>query len=115
MDNTIFYFLKVSGFIEKEKQNEFQQTVQFIFNHLPMECQSHNLALDVYISNLYHLYLIWSSESSLQKFTTSHDFELLRGAFKTLGSYNEIVSGKKAELTIFELDNHDLDINPSEI
>ena len=110
MNSENLYFIKISGTIRDEKRKEFQQTVQFIFNHLPSECLGHNLALDVHISDLYHIYLLWSSEYSLIKFNKSHEYELLKGAYRTLGSYRETISGKKSDLTLFEL-NH-LDINP---
>ena len=107
MDKDTLYFLKISGFIRSEKNREFQQTVQFIFNHLPKECLSHNLALDVHTNNLYHLYTLWQSEDSLITFKSSHEFDLLKGAFQTLGNYQETMAGKWAEVQLFELNHLD--------
>lgn len=103
MDKDALYFLKISGLINKTKHQEFQQTVQFIFNHLSSACLSHNLALDVNTTNLYHFYSLWQSEDSLLAFKASQEFELLKGAFQTLGQYEETMSGKKADMQLFEL------------
>ncbi len=104
MDKDAMYFLRISGLIHKAKHQEFEQTVQFIFNHLSTACLSRNLALDINTPNLYHFYSLWQSEDSLLAFKSSHEFELLKGAFKTLGLYEETMAGKKAELQLFELD-----------
>jgi quinol monooxygenase YgiN len=104
MDKNTLYFLKITGFINKSKHQEFQQTVQFIFNHLSAACLNRNLALDINTPNLFHFYSMWQSEDSLLAFKSSHEYELLKGAFKTLGLYEETMAGKKAELQLFELD-----------
>jgi hypothetical protein len=107
MSTENLYFLKISGFLKDEKQKEFHQTVQFIINHLPSECLGHNLALDVNESSLYHLYLLWSSIDALKRFEGSKEFEFLKGAFNTLGTYKDTLSGKKSDLTLFELNHFD--------
>jgi hypothetical protein len=105
MDKDTLYFLKISGLINSAKHHEFEQTVQFIFNHLSTACLSRNLALDINTPNLYHFYSMWQSEGSLLAFKSSHEFELLKGAFQTLGQYQETMYGKKADTQLFEL-NH---------
>jgi hypothetical protein len=107
MDKDAIYFLKISGTISASKHREFQQTVQFIFNQLLPTCLSRNLTLDVIIPNLYHVYSLWQSEDALIAFKSSHEFELLKGAFKTLGEYHETMAGKKAEFQLFELNHLD--------
>jgi hypothetical protein len=107
MDKDAVYFLKISGTINKTKHQEFQQTVQFIFNHLSAACLVHNLALDVITPNLYHFYSLWQSEDSLLAFKTSHEFELLKGAFLTLGQYEKTMEGKKTDIQLFELNRLD--------
>jgi quinol monooxygenase YgiN len=103
MDKDTLYFLKISGNVSAGKHREFQQTVQFIFNHLPSGCLGRNLALDVHHANLYHIYSLWDSESALEAFKNSNEFELMRGAFQTLGAYEETMAGKLAETQLFEL------------
>lgn len=105
MDKDALYFLKISGLINSAKRHEFQQTVQFIFNHLSSACLGHTLALDVDNPNLYHFFLLWQSEDSVLAFKSSHEFELLKGAFQTLGQYQETMYGKKADMQLFELNN----------
>ncbi len=105
MDKDKLYFLEISGLINTGKHREFQQTVKFIFNHLSSGCLKHNLALDVETPNLYHFYSLWQSQDSLIAFKSSHEFELLKGAFQTLGEYGDAISGKKSDVQLFEL-NH---------
>jgi len=107
MDKGTLYFLKISGLISKTKQQEFQQTVQFIFNQLSNACLGRNLALDVINPGLYHFYSVWKTEDSLIAFKNSHEFELLMGAFKTLGKYEQTMTGKKSDLQLFELNYFD--------
>ena len=110
MERDNLYFLKISGTVSARKQREFQQTVQFVFNHVSSGCLSHNLALDVHTPDLYHLYSIWSSEESLYSFRTSHEFELIKGAFETLGSYKGAISGRRADIQLFELNQLDSEL-----
>jgi len=101
------YFLKISGTVSSGKQREFQQTVQFVFNHVSSDCLNHNLALDVHTPELYHLYSVWSSEDSLYSFRSSHEFGLIKGAFQTLGAYKGMMSGPRADIQLFELNQPD--------
>ncbi len=103
MEKDSLYFLEISGLISTGKHHEFQQTVKFIFNHLSSACVRHNLSLDVETPNLYHIYCLWQSQNSLLAFTTSNEFQLLKGAFKTLGEYQDSLLGKETETHLFEL------------
>jgi len=107
MDKDTLYFLKISGTVAEGKQREFQQTVQFIVNHLPIACLSQNLSLDVNNTNLYHFYSLWQSGSAVDVFKGSHEYELLKGAFQTLGDYHETMSGRAADPQLFELNQLD--------
>ena len=107
MERDNLYFLKISGSVSAGKQREFQQTVQFVFNHLSSGCLNHNLTLDVHTPDLYHLFSLWNSEASLNAFTSSHEFELIKGAFQTLGSYKDSMSGRWADIQLFELNDFD--------
>lgn len=91
------YFLKISGFIRKEKQREFQQTVQFIINHLPPQCIESHLASDVFIPDQFHFFTSWDSKPSLNSFSSSEEFELLKGAFNTLGTFQSTRTGYKTD------------------
>lgn len=105
MENETKFFLEISGLINTGKHREFQQTVKFVFNHLSSDCIRHNLALDVETPNLYHIYCLWQSQDALIAFTSSNEFQLLKGAFKTLGEYQQNISGKETETHLFEI-NH---------
>lgn len=97
------HFLKISGFIRNDKQREFQQTVQFIINHLPLQCLESHLAADVFIPDQFHFFTTWDSETALNSFNSSEELELLKSAFYTLGTFESIVTGNKTEGTIFHL------------
>ena len=97
------YFLKISGTVSPGKQHEFQQTVQFVFNHLPSRCLNHNLAMDVHMPELYHVYSLWNSEAALFAFRTSKEFELIKGALQTLGDYKDAMSGRWADVQLFDV------------
>ena len=107
MDKDNLYFLKISAHISAGKHHEFEQTVKFIFNHLPVSCLGRNLALDVYQANLYHFYSLWQNEEGLQSFKASHEYDLLKGVFHTLGEYQDMMAGKLAEVQLFELNQLD--------
>lgn len=110
MKRDTLYFLKISGTVGAGKQREFQQTVQFIFNHLSSNCLEHNLALDVHTPELYHLYSIWDSEVSLYAFNSSHEFQMIKGAFQTLGSYRDTISGSQSDIQLFHISDLEQDL-----
>ena len=79
------HFLKISGEIASNKEKEFKQTVQFVFNQLPAECIEHNLSGDVHNGSSFFVSFRWSNETSLLKFMRSADYQLITGAFTVLG------------------------------
>ena len=101
--DTNTYFLKISGYIGSGKQREFQQTIQFIFNHLPPGCLSHHLALDVFNPNLYHVLSIGQSKGMLVAFKGSHEYELLKSSLETLGAYESAIAGKLTDIEVSEV------------
>jgi heme-degrading monooxygenase HmoA len=107
MERDNLYFLKISGTVSTGKQREFQQTIQFVFNHISSDCVGHNLTRDVDTQELYHLYSLWNSEVALYAFRRSHEYGLIKGAFQTLGTYYDTMSGRRADIQVFELDHLD--------
>jgi hypothetical protein len=101
--DTNTYFLKISGYIGSGKQREFQQTIQFIFNHLPPGCLSHHLALDVFNPNLYHVISTWQSKGMLVAFKGSHEYELLKSSLETLGAYESAIAGRLTDIDLSEV------------
>jgi hypothetical protein len=102
MEKDTLFFLKISGYLKKDKQKEFQQTVRFIMNNLPPECNSSNLAQDITHKNLYHFFLTWASIDAVKRFKASHDYRMLLGSYETLGSYKDTLAGKESNLTLFD-------------
>jgi len=107
MEKDMLYFLKVSGTIRIGKHQEFQQTVQFIFNQLPTQCVKRELAIDVH--NTYHYYVstLWQSEETLAAFKASNIFDLLKGAFQTLGRFDESMEGSGLSIQTFDVRYHE--------
>lgn len=99
--NSGLHFLKISGVIHAEKHHEFQQTVQFIFNQLPQQCVKREFSIDIHNADLYHIYTLWQSEQSLIAFKFSNELNLLSGAFQTLGTNSETVTGRWMDVQLF--------------
>jgi hypothetical protein len=89
-----FHFLKISGDISSFKEKEFEQTVRFVFNQLPGECTDHSLLQDAFQVGHYTIYTVWQNEPALLKFQKSGEYDLIRGAFETLGFYEDTVKGE---------------------
>lgn len=100
-------FLRVSGYIHAGKYHEFEQAIRYVFNHMPDSCLEHSLTVDVADPTHYHLYSLWQSENSLLRFKASNEFFFLKGAFQTLGSYEDNMAGRWAETQLFELNHLD--------
>lgn len=107
MDKDYLCFLKVSGYIHPSKHHEFEQTINFVFDRLPYTCLERSLTIDISDSTHYHLFSLWQSESSMLKFKASHEFKFLKGAFQTLGRFEESMAGRWAETQLFELNHLD--------
>lgn len=103
MISDTLYFLKISGDVRIGKHREFQQTIQFIINQLPKQCVSHNLAVDIHNTQLYHFFTVWQSDEALTAFRESNEFNLLKGAFQTLGVYGETLIGNSEDFQLFEV------------
>jgi hypothetical protein len=103
MNQETIYFLKISGYLKKDKQKEFGQTVEFIISQLPSECIASNLAEDIYDSDLFHFFLVCPSIEILKNFKESQEFKMLTGSFNTLGQPKNTRSGCKSNLILFEL------------
>jgi len=89
-----FHFLKISGDISSHKEKEFEQTIRFVFNQLPDECTDRSLLQDAFQVGHYTFYSVWQNEQALLKFQKSAVFDLIKGAFETLGFYEDTVKGE---------------------
>ena len=107
MQKGTMHFLKMSGYVPISKHKEFEQTFRFISNQLSTDCLQYNLSIDIFDINIYHFYSLWSSEESEHKFLQSPEFQILQGAFQTLGSLGQKSSGKLVDVKLFEQDAND--------
>jgi quinol monooxygenase YgiN len=89
-----FHFLKISGDISDNKEKEFEQTIRFVFNQLPDECIDRSLTQDTFNAGHYVFYSVWHNERALLKFMKSEEYDLIKGAFETLGFYENTVKGE---------------------
>ncbi len=92
------HFVRISGTIAAGKKKEFEQTVRFVFNQLPLACSDRNLAIDCQNEAAYSVYTEWLNEPALKKFMGSDEFQLIRGAYLALGKPGKTVCGSAQEI-----------------
>ncbi len=97
------HFLKMSGFIPPGKRKEFEQTFRFVSNQLSPDCLQCSLSADIFNTGVYYFYSVWPTAESLGAFYKSQEFQVLAGAFQTLGSPDQNTSGKQIDIKLFEL------------
>jgi hypothetical protein len=105
MDKTTPYFLRISGDVPGNKRREFEQTLKFVFNQLPSECIEHSLSADVFVDGQYHFFSLWLTGSAMKSFMASVEFQLLTGAYFTLGDEQKTVHGPIADIQAFRVSN----------
>jgi hypothetical protein len=106
-DEGSMHFLRLSGIIASNKEKEFEQTVQFVFNQLSSECLEKVLSNDMHKKDHYHLFYLWSTAGALKKFMGSIELQLIIGAFDTLGTLEHTIFGTCVEKPSF----HSKDLN----
>ena len=105
MEKSTPHFLRVSGDVPLNKRREFEQTIKFVFNQLPGGCIEHSLSSDVFIDGHYHFFSLWLTGSSMKAFMASMEFQLITGAYFTLGGEEQTVHGPLAEIQAFRASN----------
>jgi len=88
------YFLKLSGYIPKSKQIEFEQTYRLAATQIPRTCEEYSIAKDALNEDVYYFISYWPLPSHVRSFSQSSPFIMLKGAFKTLGELYENSSGE---------------------
>lgn len=106
MEKNTLHFLRISGDVPGNKRREFEQTFKFVFNQLPADCIEHSLSADVLVEGHYHFFSLWLTGSSMKLFMASVEFQLLTGAYFTLGGGDEkTVYGPVADIQAFRVSN----------
>jgi len=103
MANSIGFCLKMSGIVLAAKQKEFEQTLRFVSNHLGPDCLQFSFSSDIFISGLYHFYSLWPTTEALSLFFKSQEFNVLEGAYKTLGSLEKFETGEVTDIKVFHI------------
>jgi len=88
------YFLKLSGYIPKNKQTEFEQTYRLAVTQIPRTCEEYNISKDALNEDVYYFVSYWTLSSQLHSFSQSPSFIMLTGAFMALGELYENSSGE---------------------
>ncbi|HEX5152991.1 MAG TPA: hypothetical protein VFW07_16185 [Parafilimonas sp.] len=88
------YFLKLSGYIPKNKQTEFEQTYRLAATQIPRTCEEYTISKDALNEDVYYFMSYWPQPSQLQSFSQSPSFMMLTGAFMVLGELYENSSGE---------------------
>ena len=106
MEKNTPHFLRISADVPGNKRREFEQTVKFVFNQLPDDCIEHSLSADVLSPGHYHFFSLWLTASSMRLFMASVEFQLLIGAYFTLGEGEEKTTyGPMADIQAFRVSN----------
>ena len=105
MEKNTPHFLRISGDVPGNKRKEFEQTFKFVFNQLPAECIEHSLSSDVFNGGHYHFFSLWLNAGAMKLFMSSVEFQLLTGAYFTLGEDEKIAYGPMADIQAFRVSN----------
>ena len=106
MEKNSPHFLRISGYVPGNKRREFEQTVKFVFNQLSNDCIEHSLSKDIFVEGHYHFFSVWLTDSAVKLFMSSREFQLLSGAYYTLGDDDErLVHGPVADIQVFRVSN----------
>ena len=105
MEKNTPHFLRISGDVPVNKRKEFEQTFRFVFNQLPDACIEHSLCVNVFIDGRYNFFSLWLTASSLKSFMGSIEFQVLTGAYYTLGDEEKIEHGPIADIQAFQVSN----------
>jgi len=105
MEKNIPHFLRISGDVPRNKRREFEQTFKFVFNQLPDDCIEHSLSTDVFAEGHYHFFSIWLTDTAMKLFMASVEFQLLTGAYYTLGEEEKTAHGPVADIQTFRISN----------
>ena len=105
MEKNTPHFLRISGDVPLNKRKEFEQTFRFVFHQLPEECLEHSLSEDVFIEGHYHFFSLWRTGTAMKIFMASAEFQLLTGAYFTLGDELKTVHGPRADIQAFRASN----------
>jgi quinol monooxygenase YgiN len=93
----------MSGMIFPAKRKEFEQTFRFVFNLRIPDCLQYTLSVDIFTPNQFHFYSLWVTLESLKEFSKSQEFQLLKGAFQTLGSLESETAGELVDIKAFHI------------
>lgn len=108
MANNTEHFLKMSGTVPPGKRKELEQTFRFVSNQLTPVCLQCSLSADIFITDMYHFYSLWPTAEALGNFCKSQEFQVLEGAYKTLGSLEKNTTGELQDIKSFQIYDKDV-------
>jgi quinol monooxygenase YgiN len=96
-ENTMNFFLIISGHIGQSKKKEFEQTFRLALSVKTEDCLAYNLSADINKEGHYHFFSLWTTDKALKNFMESTEFELMNGAFHALGHVDQSLTGNLSE------------------
>ncbi len=96
-ENTMNFFLIISGQIAKSKKKEFEQTFRLASSVNSRDCLAYNLSSDTSKEDYYHFFSLWTTDKALKKFIESTEYELMNGAFHALGHIEQSFTGNLSD------------------
>ncbi len=97
VENSMNFFLIISGQIVHSKKKEFEQTFRLALSVKTEDCLVYNLSADTNKDGYYHFLSLWTSDGALRRFMQSSDYELMNGAFHALGHIDQFMTGSVSE------------------
>jgi quinol monooxygenase YgiN len=96
-ENTMNFFLIISGQIGHSKKKEFEQTFRLALSVKTDDCLAYNLSADTSKEGYYHFFSLWTTGKALKNYMESTEYELMNGAFHALGHIDHSLTGNVSE------------------
>ena len=77
--------LRITGIISDKKRMEFNQSMEYMMDHLPDTCKKHFIASDLFDKGRIYFQSQWLNKEDILEFLKMDEYKAFVGAFKTLG------------------------------
>lgn len=101
VENSMNFFLIISGQIGQSKKKEFEQTFRMALSVKTEDCLAYNLSADISKEGYYHFFSLWATDRALKNYMGSTEYELMNGAFHALGHVDQSLTGNVSETKNF--------------
>ena len=95
MDSHAVLFLKMSGFVPRDSQQEIEKTFRHVFERIsPRDCIENYFSEDIFNAGYFHFYSTWISADALSNFLHSDEYRLLEHLCQSTGIPESDQSGE---------------------